>query len=137
MTESDVLIVEDDTALRELMALTLRREELRVPTARDGAEAMAELRNAHFVVVLLDLMMPRVSGWDVIDWLKEHPDRRPHSLVVVTAADREVFAALDPHVVNAIVVKPFDIYELAGYVQRCCENPAHRDRRSKRVIGYR
>jgi len=78
--------------------------------------------------------MPRVNGWDVIEWLKAHPDRRPYSLVVVTAADRNVFADLDPQIVNAIIIKPFDTWELTGYVKRCCDHDG-RDRRHRRVVG--
>jgi DNA-binding response OmpR family regulator len=135
MACNKVLVVEDDHGLRNLTALALEREGLPVATAKDGREALDCLSREKYQVVLLDLMMPRVSGWDVIDWLKDHADARPHSLIVVTAADREVFSALNPEIVNAIIVKPFDIYELAGYVERCCELPADRDRRKKRLIG--
>ncbi len=130
-----VLVVEDEPALRDLMALTLRRERLGVVTAKDGAEAIAQLAKHRFRVLVLDLMMPRVSGWDVIGWIRDHPDRRPHSVIVVTAADRNVFTELDPSVVNAIIVKPFDTYELAGYVRRCCDAPHVDDRRRKRIVG--
>ena len=130
-----VLIVEDDPPLRTLMQLTLQREDLVTAAAADGIEAIERLESATFRVVLLDLMMPRMNGWEVIDWLRDHPSKLPRTVVVVTAADRSVFARLDPDVVNAIIVKPFDIYELAGYVCRCCETPVERDRRSKRVIG--
>ena len=130
-----VLVVEDDPPLRKLVAATLRREHLAVTAARDGAEAIERLRTMPFCAIVLDLMMPRVSGWDLVDWLKKNPDYRPRSVIVVTAADRHVFAELDPEVVNAIIVKPFDTYELAGYVRACCYGAAERDRRRKRVIG--
>lgn len=133
---SDVLIAEDEAALLNLMAAALRHEGLTVTTARDGAEAIECLSRIQFRVVLLDLMMPRVNGWDVINWLKAHPDRRPYSLVVVTAADRNVFADLDPQIVNAIIIKPFDTWELTGYVKRCCDHgDGGRDRRHRRVVG--
>ena len=131
-----VLVVEDDGSLRKLLALTLKREKLTVTTVNDGAEAIEALKRQHFRVVVLDLMMPRVSGWDVIDWLKEHPSKVPRTVIVVTAADRNVFAELDPEIVNAIIVKPFDTYQLAGYVRRCCDAPIERDRRSKRLVGH-
>ena len=80
-------------------------------------------------------MMPRTNGWEVISWLKEHPAKRPRTLIVVTAFDQAVFAALDPELVNAIIIKPFDIDELGGYVRRSCEVALEKDRRAKRVIG--
>jgi DNA-binding response OmpR family regulator len=133
MAGPDVLIVEDEKALLNLMATALRREGVEVATATDGAEGIECMRRDKYRVVLLDLMMPRVNGWDVIDWLKEHPERRPYSLIVVSAADRNIFAELDPGIVNAIILKPFDTWELAGYVMRCCEQG--KDRRHRRVVG--
>jgi two-component system, NtrC family, response regulator PilR len=143
MTSSDqsvapepcVLVVEDDPPLRELIVLTLQREGLRVDAVADGREAIERLQAETYRVIVLDLMMPRVSGWEVIAWLAEGRSSLPRTVIVVTAADRAVFATLDPEIVNAIIVKPFDIYELAGYVSRCCEAPVDRDRRHKRLIG--
>ena len=132
--QPDVLIVEDEAALMNLMSAALRHEGIMVASARDGAEAIECLSREKYRVVLLDLMMPRVNGWEVIAWLKAHPDRRPYSLVVVTAADRNVFADLDPQIVNAIIIKPFDTWELTGYVKRCCDHGG-RDRRHRRVVG--
>jgi DNA-binding response OmpR family regulator len=132
---SCVLVVEDDDPLRKLLTVTLEREGLDVTAVKDGAEAIGCLDRHEYRVVVLDLMMPRVSGWDVIDWLKEHPSSRPRTLIVVTAADRNVFAELEPGIVNAIIVKPFDTYEVSGYVRRCCDAAVDRDRRSKRLVG--
>ena len=130
----DVLIVEDEPAIRRLLALTLQHEGMSVATARDGLEAIETLKSRHFRVHILDLMMPRVSGWEVIDWLKERPEGRPRSVIVVSATNRDVLKELEPEVVNAIVFKPFDVNELAGYVKACC-GPADDDRRSKRMVG--
>ena len=134
MATPDILVIEDEKPLLKLIATALQREGLTVATAHDGAEGIECLSHGKYGVVLLDLMMPRVNGWEVIDWLKKHPDHRPHSLIVVTAADRNVFAELDPEIVNAIIVKPFDTWELAGYVKRCCDR-AGGDRRHRRVVG--
>ena len=130
----DVLIVEDDPAIRRLLAVTFGHEGLNVTTARDGMEAIETLKSQRFRVLVLDLMMPRVSGWEVIDWIKERPEGKPQSVIVVSATNREVLAELEPDVVNAIVFKPFDVNELAAYVKACC-GPADADRRSKRMVG--
>jgi len=130
-----VLVAEDDKPLRKLIELTLRRERLSVVTAADGEEAIRELSRARFRVLVLDLMMPKVSGWDVIEWLRDHPERAPRTVIVSTAADRSILTALDPGVVNAILIKPFNTHELAGYVHRCCATMVDRDRRRKRLVG--
>ena len=131
---AEVLIVEDDPAIRRLMIMTFKRAGLRAAAVEDGAGAIAALDKAAFRVLLLDLMMPRVTGWDVIDWLKAHPAHKPRSVVVVSAGNRDVLRELDPSVVNAIVFKPVDVTELTAYVTACCSNPAKRDRRVKRLV---
>jgi len=131
----EVLVVEDDAAIRRLLAATFKRDGVRVTAARDGVEALEAMRRRLYRVVLLDLMMPRMTGWDVIDWMSEHPAEKPRTLIVVSATNREVLYELDPKVVNAIVFKPFNVYELSGYVKACCSAPIDADRRSKRVIG--
>ncbi len=130
-----VLVVDDDKAIRELMAAVFRREGLDAETAADGDVAIDLLREKRYRVLVLDLMMPRLSGWEVIGWLRSHPEYRPRTVIISTAADRNAFSAIDPEVVNAIFVKPFDIAELGGYVRACCHLPAPTDRRRGRVIG--
>lgn len=137
MSESenaDVLVVEDDAAIRRLLAVTLRHHGLNVTTAKDGMEAIDLLRQNQYRVLVLDLMMPRVTGWEVIEWLKEKPAGKPRSVIVVSATNRDVIRELEPEVVNAIVFKPFDVNELAGYVKACC-GPMDDDRRVKRMVG--
>jgi CheY-like chemotaxis protein len=131
---ADVLIVEDDNAIRRLLSVTLKHEGLNVTTARDGLEALDALKTHRFRVLILDLMMPRMSGWEVIDWLKESRNQKPQSVIVVSATNRDVIRELEPAVVNAIVFKPFDVNELAGYVKACC-GPVDDDRRSRRMVG--
>jgi CheY-like chemotaxis protein len=131
----EVLIVEDDAAIRRLLGMTFKRQGLRVTMAQDGIEAVEALQHRAFRVVILDLMMPRMSGWEVIDWMRDHPSDKPRTLIVVSATNRDVLHELDPEVVNAIVFKPFDVYELTGYVTACCTAPIDLDRRSKRMIS--
>lgn len=132
--EKRVLVAEDDDAIRRLLAITLRRTGLIVDMVRDGAEAIQLLAQRRYRVLISDLMMPKMSGWDVIRWLQKHPEERPLSVIITTAADRGVMRDLDPNVVNAIFVKPFNATELAGYVIACCGHPSGRDRRRSRVV---
>ena len=129
-----VLIAEDDEGLRTMMMSVLKRYSVETSVATDGVEAISCLESHSFSVLSLDLMMPRVSGWQVIQWLGEHPDRRPESVIVVTAADRQSAERVDPHVVNAIFFKPFDVEQFAEYVVACAKLGA-RDRRRKRLFA--
>lgn len=131
---SGVLVVDDDRTVNNLIVAALQREGLTPESAMDGAQAVEALLKKRFCAIVLDLMMPKMSGWDVIDWLKANPELQPRSVIVSTAADRSVLHELDPSIVNAIFVKPFNALELAGYV-RTCAMLSSRDRRRKRVIG--
>lgn len=129
-----VLIAEDDPGLQKLLATALRRRRVEVETASNGEEAIRLLAEHDWLVLVLDLMMPIVSGFDVIAWLAGHPDRKPKMSLVVSAMDREVLQQLDPTVVNAIIFKPFDVAFLAAYVKTACELQ-HRDRRHARIVA--
>lgn len=133
--ETSVLVVDDDRAIRELLRAVFRREGLTVDVAPDGEGAVELLRKNRFRVIVLDLMMPRLSGWEVIGWLRSNPKYRPRTVIISTAADRNVLADLDPDIVNAIFVKPFDVAELGAYVRACAELPHPRDRRRRRIVG--
>ena len=77
--------------------------------------------------------MPEITGWEVVRWLGEHPEHRPPSIIVVSAAGPDVLRALDPTIVNAIIFKPFDVVELGAYVSDTVRRQA-RDRRKGRVV---
>jgi CheY-like chemotaxis protein len=129
-----VLVAEDDPSIRALMASAFRRRKLQMAMVSNGDEALQHLQNQEWLVLVLDLMMPEVTGWDVIAWLAAHPERKPRTVVVVSATDRAMLAELDPTVVNAVIFKPFDILQLSAYVKASCELP-HKDRRRSRIVA--
>jgi CheY-like chemotaxis protein len=131
-----VLVVDDDAPLRKLIEAAVRRRRVgMVETAADGAETIERLSSGPgWTVLVLDLMMPRKNGWEVIEWLRSNRAHVPHSVIVVSAADRAVLQQLDPSVVNAIIFKPFDVFQLGAYVQAACAF-AREDRRRRRIVG--
>lgn len=128
-----ILVAEDEASLQKLLVAAIRRRQLDVETVADGVEAIACLQNERWNILLLDLMMPTLSGWDVIAWLAKNPQYRPESVIVVTAADRTILREIDPSVVNAIIFKPFDIFSLGAYLKAACELSG-RDRRRVRIV---
>lgn len=130
-----VLLAEDDASIRALVASALRRRNVRLALAENGGEALRHLQDQEWLVLVLDLMMPEVTGWDVIRWLATNPERKPRTVLVVSATDRALLQELDPTVVNAVLFKPFDIMQLAAYVKASCEL-GHDDRRRTRMIGH-
>ena len=133
--EAKILIVDDQESLRTLILAALKRRRLRADSAHDGQSAIDALKKGHYRVLALDLMMPVVSGWDVLEWLSRNRDRKPHSVIVVSATDRDVMQRLDPTIVNAIIFKPFDVVELSAYIGACCNSSTAADRRKKRLVG--
>src|SRR5919199_181130 len=69
--EETVLLVDDDAALLEVMTIVLSSEGYRVVTASDGAEALQELGREDLDVVVLDVMLPRISGFEVLKKIRE------------------------------------------------------------------
>ena len=115
-----VLVVDDDATVRELLASVLERESLTVDLAADGQEALDLLRENTYSVVLLDLLMPVVDGFTVLDRLGDGDKPLP-VVLVVTAADRRALSQLDAQRIHGIVRKPFDSEELAALVVACAE----------------
>jgi DNA-binding response OmpR family regulator len=110
VSKGRVLIADDDPAIRSLLKVLVERAEFEADFAKDGAEAIEKLLNFDYLVLLLDLMMPRVNGYEVAQELLRM-SRRP-AVVVLTALNRPKFADLDGRVVHAILQKPFDINAL-------------------------
>jgi two-component system response regulator VanR len=114
MSVGRVLVVDDEPAIRALVSRIVERAGLLVDTARDGAEAIEKLRDRDYEVLVLDMMMPRVDGPGVVEFLSRLP-RRP-TVIVISAGDPTELRRLDPAVVHSIVRKPFDIDALADLV---------------------
>ena len=105
-----ILIVEDDPPTQMLLETLMQRSGYDYVSAGNGAEAIDLLSKREFTAVILDLMMPEVGGFDVIDFLAREPRRLP--VIVCTAAGVDKTAELAPGVVGAVLRKPFDIDEL-------------------------
>jgi CheY-like chemotaxis protein len=112
-----ILVVDDDDAIRSLLFTVLRRRGFQVDTGRNGVEALERCSLCRYSVILLDLMMPRMSGWEVIDHLgQKATEERP--LVIVLTAGGEPHN-LPPDLVVGTVRKPFDIELLVDTVVGC------------------
>jgi len=116
--ERAVLIVDDDPPLLSLLGLVVSREaNVEVVSCRDGEEAIQALSERHFDVVLLDLMMPKRNGFDVIDYLRRSHLSQLRAVMVLTADTDRFEERLEPGVVHAIIEKPFDTGLVVGLVR--------------------
>jgi CheY-like chemotaxis protein len=114
-----VLIVDDDLSIRQLLSTIVKRERLTVDLAVDGEDAIAKLQEREYSVILLDLMMPHVDGFGVIDYLRAHPQSTKPVVLVITAYADQKFKQVDAEVVAGVLRKPFEVAEIGGLVRLC------------------
>jgi len=105
----NILVVEDEPTLRNTLAAALASCGHRVRSADNGVEALARVRELRPDLVLLDLQLPEMDGWEFLRRFRSEPDHGDVPVVVATAAHRAVASELDA---QAFFAKPFDLDEL-------------------------
>ena len=116
-----VLVADDEDSIRLLLLRGLRRAGFDLCEARDGQEAIEHLDAGDFDALVLDLMMPRVDGFGVIEYVKAHPGPQKPVVLVITAYADQKFKQVDPNVVTGVVRKPFEVAELGNLVRLCVD----------------
>ncbi|HKO54635.1 MAG TPA: response regulator [Thermoanaerobaculia bacterium] len=116
-----ILIVEDDPAIRAMLLSALRREPLHVESAVDGVDALQQMKDHHFAVVIVDLMMPRMDGFAFVEELRQLRRGVRPIVFVMTAYDDAMLHRLEPGTVHAYLRKPFDVALLVEMVRDCAE----------------
>jgi two-component system chemotaxis response regulator CheY len=105
-----VLVVDDEFAVREVVAMALDGEGYEVVTAPNGADALELARRSHPAMVLLDMRMPIMNGWQFARAYRETPG--PHAPIVVMTAAQDPSAWARDIDADDFLSKPFDIDEL-------------------------
>lgn len=114
-----VLIVEDEPAIRVLLFAVLGRNGFACDAAIDGAEAIAKIRRHTYDVILLDLLLPNVNGFEVMQFVRAERAEILSRIVVMTSADRATLLHFDGSEIRTILAKPIDIQELVRVVGEC------------------
>ena len=112
---SKVLIVDDEPDLLLMLRMLLQSVGYDTGLAADGQDALDRIRKEHFDLVLLDVLMPVLDGWQVLEALKADDDAPP-VIVVSAIADQNRTKALDLGA-RAVIAKPFDTEELLASVR--------------------
>ena len=113
-----VLVADDEDAIRTLVSRMLARAGFDPVEASDGQHAIERLDAGMFDAVVLDLMMPRVDGFGVVEHLIETQPRMMEKTVVMTAFPKAA-AKERLHHLCSIISKPFDMEELIQVVRDC------------------
>src|SRR5215213_8373328 len=112
-----VLVVDDDDAIRTLISRVLLRADFEVDQAGNGSEALAKLRTRPYRTVVLDLMMPVMSGFELVDYLQANDDAGAPCIVVVSAAGERDLKSITSPLVRSVLRKPFDLPQLLEAVE--------------------
>ncbi len=132
--EARVLVADDDPSILQLVRTIIKREGFDVDCAADGVEAIEFLEEHDYPVVLLDLMMPRMDGFEVIEWLKTHPPAKKPILLVITAYADQKFKQVDPEMVAGVLRKPFEVADIGNLVRLCLTG--FEDEWSREPVAY-
>ncbi|MEE8599681.1 response regulator transcription factor [Euzebya tangerina] len=113
------MAVDDDHVIRGLLEVNLEMEGHEVLTAVDGADALRKVAEARPDLILLDVMMPNVNGWQVAEALKSDENYRDIPIVFLSARAMEADVRKGNELgVQAYVTKPFDPIDLMEMVNR-------------------
>lgn len=115
-----VLCIEDEPEMIELMRLILKRKGFQVTGAVGGKEGLDILKTKKPDLILLDLMMPDIDGWEVYRRMKADPTLTNIPVIVVTAKAQSIDKVLGLHIakVDDYITKPFSPQELLASVAK-------------------
>ena len=115
-----ILCVEDEPEMIDLMRLILGRRGFEVKGANGGVEGLKMIRDSAPDLILLDLMMPDMDGWEVYQQLKADEKTKNIPVIVVTAKAQSIDKVLGLHIakVDDYIAKPFSPQELLNSVEK-------------------
>jgi CheY-like chemotaxis protein len=118
-----IVVADDDPNIRRLIMFALERLGYRVHEARNGREALLEMRSGNAELIVLDLMLPEVSGWDVLDARAQDPELQKIPVIVISANRGDQLARIVAQDICALLPKPFDLEALQAMVANCLTRP--------------
>jgi twitching motility two-component system response regulator PilG len=137
METSRVLLVDDSRVVRKIVEMTLWREGIEVVSATDGLGALAAVTDTQPDLMLLDVLLPRMDGYQVCHAVHHHHDYRDLPIVLLSGKD-SVVDRLRGKLAGATdyLGKPFDPAELVWTVKRYLNTPAVWARAERREQGF-
>lgn len=117
MANKNILIVEDDSFLQGLAANKLQKAGFEVTTSSLGEEAMTKLVSEKYDCILLDLMLPDISGFEILKNMKENHRKTPVIVFSNLSSDKDIKKAMDLGAVEYLIKSNFTLEELVEKVK--------------------
>jgi len=136
--EPVVLVVDDSPTVRKIVQLTLQREHMQVVTAADGLSALAAVADASPDLILLDIMLPRMDGYNICQVIRKNLAYRDLPIIMLSGKDG-IFDKMRGRLAGSsdYITKPFDSSDLVQTVKRYLSAPAVRERIAQRAAVQR
>src|SRR5574340_839933 len=134
VAEPVVLVVDDSPTVRKIVQLTLNRERIHVVTAGDGLTALAAVSDTLPDLILLDIMLPHMDGYNICHLVRNNPEYRDLPIIMLSGKDG-IFDRMRGKLAGSTeyMTKPFDSTELVQTVRRHLDTPAARERSARRA----
>ncbi|NPV86429.1 MAG: response regulator [Anaerolineae bacterium] len=118
-----IVYIEDDPEMVDLVALILTRHGYKVSSAYSGSEGLEIIQKTLPDLILLDIMMPDMDGWEVYQKLKRQQETKNIPTIIITAKSQPVDRVLGLHIakVDDFIAKPFHPQELLESIERVLE----------------
>ena len=119
MEPKKILIADDNENIREALTYLLEDEGYKLWMAKDGAEALKEVRNVRPDILFLDIMMPEMNGYDVCRIIKSDPELNKTYVIMLTAKGQVAEQERGKEVgADEYIVKPFSPMEILSKIKR-------------------
>jgi len=119
METKKILIADDNENIRDALAYILEDEGYKLWMAKDGSEALREVKNVRPDIVFLDIMMPEINGYDVCRIIKNDPVLKKTYVIMLTAQDQVAEQERGKEVgADKYIVKPFSPMEILAIIKR-------------------
>ncbi|MGO8947637.1 MAG: response regulator [Ktedonobacterales bacterium] len=135
MDDPVVLVVDDSPTVRKIVQLTLQRERIHVVTAGDGLSALAAVADEQPDLILLDIMLPRMDGYNICQVVRRNNAFRDMPIIMLSGKDG-LFDKMRGKLAGSTeyITKPFDSAELVQTVKRHLNSTVVRERAAQRAL---
>jgi len=137
MNKPTVLVIEDDSNIQEMLKVILQQYNFRPVFVKRGTDAIKKVRNVNFDMILLDLNLPDITGWDVLRFIKKDEDLATTPIIIITGEYKrsiDMVKALDDGA-DDYLIKPFSLKILVARMKAIMRRTNNGSRKFTRVVS--